>query len=330
MKYNPERHHRRSIRLKGYDYARAGAYFVTIVTQDRAGLFGEVVDGEMRLNDAGRMILAVWDEIPLFYPGVDTDAFVIMPNHVHGIVVLVGATTGGCPDGGEPQGVAPTLSLPPGGNHGGLPRPDAVPDHVGATPRGRPHTAPTSQRARRQGNHGGVPRPDAVPDHVGATPRGRPHTAPTSQRARRQGNHGGVPRPDAVPDHVGATPRGRPHYGQARGPAIGQARGPAIGQARGPAIGQARGPAPTGLSLPDVVHRFKTLTTKRYADGVKRDGWPAFRGRLWQRNYYEHIIRNEASLNRIRQYILDNPARWALDRENPAATSPEAEDAWRT
>jgi REP element-mobilizing transposase RayT len=82
--YDPVKHHRRSIRLKGYDYAQAGVYFVTICTQDRACLFGDVVDGEMRLGDAGRMIRSVWDEMPTFYPGVDTDEFVVMPNHVHG------------------------------------------------------------------------------------------------------------------------------------------------------------------------------------------------------------------------------------------------------
>ena len=72
--------------------------------------------------------------------------------------------------------------------------------------------------------------------------------------------------------------------------------------------------------MPDVVHRFKTLTTKRYIDGVKQYNWPAFVGRLWQRNYHEHIIRSERSLNQVRQYIADNPARWADDPENPAAS----------
>ena len=83
------------------------------------------------------------------------------------------------------------------------------------------------------------------------------------------------------------------------------------------------------LSLPDVVHRFKALTTKRYIDGVKQLCWEGFSGRLWQRNYFEHIIRNEESLNRIRQYILENPARWEFDRENPLATQLETADAWR-
>jgi len=59
------------------------------------------------------------------------------------------------------------------------------------------------------------------------------------------------------------------------------------------------------------------MTTNEYIRGVKQNGWPRFNGKLWQRNYYEHIVRNENELNRIRQYIMDNPLKWALDRENP-------------
>ena len=192
--YDPNRHHRRSIRLRGYDYSRPGAYFITICTQNRRCLFGDVVDGRMRLNDAGKMIQTTWNEIPHHYPGINVDAFVVMPNHIHGIIVIVG------------------------------PRPCAW-----------PMTA----------------RPD-----------------PQAQ-------------------------------------------------------GQSQGIAPAGtLSLPDVVKRFKTLTTKRYIDGVKQYGWPRFDGRLWQRNYYEHIIRNNESLERIRQYILDNPVRWLTDHHNTPPGAP--------
>ena len=62
---------------------------------------------------------------------------------------------------------------------------------------------------------------------------------------------------------------------------------------------------------------FKTMTTNEYIRGVKQRGWPRFDGKLWQRNYYEHIVRNENELNRIRQYILDNPMKWEMDREHP-------------
>jgi len=88
MKYNPARHHRRSIRLKGYDYRQPGAYFITIVTQDRVCLFGEVADGEIRLNDAGKIVCEEWFAAARIRPYVRLDEreFVVMPNHVHGII----------------------------------------------------------------------------------------------------------------------------------------------------------------------------------------------------------------------------------------------------
>ena len=97
---------------------------------------------------------------------------------------------------------------------------------------------------------------------------------------------------------VGATPRGCLGNGRAQGPA--------------PTVS-----LPSSLSLPDVVHRFKTMTTKRYVDGVKQNGWLPFPGRLWQRNYHDRIIRDEDELNRILEYILENPAAWETDQENP-------------
>ena len=88
MRFDPERHHRRSIRLKGYDYRKSGAYFVTICTQNRECLFGEIVDGQMILNDVGRMVQSLWDELPRHFPNVELDAFGAMPNHVHGIIMI--------------------------------------------------------------------------------------------------------------------------------------------------------------------------------------------------------------------------------------------------
>ena len=88
MAYDPAKHHRRSIRLQGYGYSQPGAYFVTICTQNNEYLFGDVVDGGMVLNDAGQMVQGAWDELPANYPGIETDAFIIMPNHVHGIITI--------------------------------------------------------------------------------------------------------------------------------------------------------------------------------------------------------------------------------------------------
>ncbi|HDL16306.1 MAG TPA: transposase [Rhizobiales bacterium] len=200
MKYGLKTRHRRSIRLKDYDYTGDGAYFVTVCIKDRDCLFGEVVDDAMRLNAAGEMVLAEWGALSDRFPTVELDAFIVMPNHIHGVIVIT------C-DGNVGAGLVPA-----------------------------PHVSGAD------------------------TNRATTRVAPT---------------------------------------------------------------------LGNVVGAFKSLTTVLYARGVKQSGWPAFAGRLWQRNYYEHVIRGEVSLNRIRQYILDNPAQWAFDRENPLATEPEPEGTWQ-
>ena len=81
--------------------------------------------------------------------------------------------------------------------------------------------------------------------------------------------------------------------------------------------------ADTPPALGDVIGAYKSLTTVEYTRGVKTMKWTPFHRRLWQRNYYEHIIRNDDSLNHIRQYIINNPGQWAFDRENPFANEAE-------
>ena len=88
MSYDPENYHRRSIRLQGYDYSQNGAYFVTACTQNRECFFGHIADGKMVLNDAGRMLWAVCDELPMRFSDMELDEFIVMPNHIHGIIVL--------------------------------------------------------------------------------------------------------------------------------------------------------------------------------------------------------------------------------------------------
>jgi REP element-mobilizing transposase RayT len=89
-------------------------------------------------------------------------------------------------------------------------------------------------------------------------------------------------------------------------------------------VGAGLKPAPTRHGLPEIVRAFKTFSSRQINEPRKTVGVP-----LWQRNYYEHVIRSEESLNRIRRYILDNPAQWQFDRENPAVVNPEPKDAWR-
>ena len=88
MKYNPEIHHRHSIRLNGYDYSKNGYYFVTVVVKNRLLLFGNIENGMMILNNAGHMIDDVWNNIPAHYPGIEIDCHIVMPNHFHGIILL--------------------------------------------------------------------------------------------------------------------------------------------------------------------------------------------------------------------------------------------------
>jgi len=89
MKFDPEKHHRRSVRLKGYDYSQPGAYFVTICTHERRKLFGDIVNGEMHINDVGQIAQRMWNALPQYYPSIELDQFVIMPNHLHGILINI-------------------------------------------------------------------------------------------------------------------------------------------------------------------------------------------------------------------------------------------------
>jgi len=90
MTYDPRIHHRRSIRLRGYDYAGGGAYFITICTQDGRFLFGQIVEGEMKLTEEGSIVRRIWDTLPRRFESLVLDAFQMMPNHLHAIFVLPG------------------------------------------------------------------------------------------------------------------------------------------------------------------------------------------------------------------------------------------------
>ena len=185
---------RRSLRLRDYDYSQAGAYFVTVCAQNRECLFGDIVNREMALNDAGRMVERWWCELKNKFPQSETDEYRVMPNHFHGIIMIVGAD----------------LCVRP------------------------------------------------------VQPCVRPNQPDVHGLQQKQGAHIGAP-------------------------------------------------------LPRIVQWFKTMTTNEYIRSVKQREWKPFATRLWQRNYYEHIVRDEGELNRIREYIANNPAQWELDRENPDA-----------
>lgn len=174
--YKREQHRRRSIRLRNYDYRQPGAYFVTIVLQNRRRLFGFIVDRQFHANAAGAMVAACWLRLPDQFPTVLPGTFVVMPDHMHGIIFINPVKTNNTP----------------------------------------------------------------------------------------------------IADV----------------------------------------PAQNSVTLGAIVQWFKATTTNAYIRGVRDQGWPAFDRRLWQRNYYEHIIRNTAELQRIQTYIESNPARWIDKPDN--------------
>jgi REP element-mobilizing transposase RayT len=179
--------HRRSIRLKGYDYSQNGAYFITICAKNRESYFE-------KYRGLQEIVKQQWEELPRRFPDLTLDEFVIMPNHVHGIMI-VGA-------GRSTQNVGATLAV-------------------------------------------------AQKDGAGARP-----------------------------ERAGARPA--------------------------PTVGQ-------------IIGTFKSLCIHDWLRYIKEKKIDAG-GKLWQRNYYEHVIRSEDELNKIREYIQSNPLKWDLDRENPGRT----------
>ena len=187
MKFDPQKHHRRSIRLKGFDYSNAGVYFVTIVAWQREMLFGEIVNGEMRVNEFGKIAAEKWGWLETQYSYVELGAWIVMPNHFHGILVIHDDGRGG------------SRSAPVHGMH---------------TLNG-----------------------------------GDSRIAPTPIKHKPLGG---------------------------------------------------------------LIGAFKTVSTK-YINLLRNTEGQV----VWQRNYFEHIIRTEREWDNIHRYIESNPAMWAEDDENP-------------
>jgi len=221
MPYNPNIHHRRSIRLTGYDYTQQGAYFVTICTHQRNCLFGEIVDGEIKLNTNGEIARGSWLSIPRHFQNVELDEFVIMPNHLHGIILIVNNSKA---EYSEMEGEA-------------LANQDFL-----------------QSRSKSEGE------------------------ALVISNNQNQQNLSSQCFAPTV--NVGETIKINGTKTQ---------------------------------SLAAIIQNYKSVSTRQINRINKAKG-----NVVWQRNYYEHIIRDEEALNNIRQYIFNNPINWAEDKENPA------------
>jgi len=125
MKYNPDKHHRRSIRLKDCDYAQQGAYFVTICAHQKTCLFGGVVDDRVILNETGEIVMDEWLNTAVTRPYVELDAFVVMPNHFHGILFIIDDPLGS-------RGMARHAPMNHPRREFGKPVPGALPTIIGA------------------------------------------------------------------------------------------------------------------------------------------------------------------------------------------------------
>jgi REP element-mobilizing transposase RayT len=228
-KFDPLIHHRRSLRLRGYDYSRAGRYFITICCQGHVCRFGAVENGKMILNDAGKMI-EKWHLISEKFRNIELGAYIVMPNHFHAIIIIT-----------DPPIVWADLRVRPDNLHPEIVGPDII--------------HPAFQGGHDSNNSGGHDSNDSG-GHVDSNGISGGHVGPPLQ---------GPPQPD------------RP-------------------------------------TIPRIVQWFKTMATNEYIRGVKNLGWERFDGKLWQRNYYEHIIRDEKSFIAISEYIKNNPAKWIDDK----------------
>ena len=224
------------MRLGGYDYASDGAYFITIVTHDREALFGSVVDGEMVLNDFGRIVESTWYDLVNHNANIGLDDFVVMPNHIHGIIVIfepVGA-------GSKPAQLFRAGSKP------------AQLFRAGYEP------APTENA--NDANFEPAPTENANYAHI--------EPAPT----------------DNANDALNET---------------------------GQLFRAGYEPAPTKpVSLSEIVRQLKTFSSRRI-NALR--GTPG--AAVWQRNYYDHIIRSDREYEQVAAYIANNPANWLTDTE---------------
>ena len=251
MKPKSNHPRRRAMRLRDYDYTQPGAYFVTICVQHRKCLFGTITDGSMQLNEIGQIVVECLNHIPQHFPSVELDAYVVMPNHIHGIIAW-------------------GISLP------GNPRlPDTIKDRRGGVP------SSASHQARIVG--AGSPRP-------------------SNNRTVTVG--AGSPRPsDNKKQNVGA---GSPRPSNNRTVTVG-AGSPRPSQNTSNRINETSSP-----SLGKIIAYFKYQSTKHINQRYRTPGT-----RLWQRNYHDHIIRDDPDLQRLREYIQINPVKWELDQLHP-------------
>jgi len=229
-KFNPKEHHRRSIRLPGYDYTGPGGYFITICTYRHLPFFGKIVDGEMILSLLGRIAFQEWIRLTKRFPFLELEEFVVMPNHLHGILII------------NERGTAE--------------------DEF--------NTGMDQTRRARTGEDGGT----AEVGGRGTAEEGCDTGMEQSRRARTG--------EEFDMDRFRHTPM-REGFG-----------------------------CPVAGSIPTIVRSYKSSVTLRVNRLREHPNHP-----VWQRNYYEHVIRDKGDWERIATYVQNNPFLWDKDQFNP-------------
>ncbi len=265
-KYNPNKHHRRSIRLKGYDYSQAGLYFITICCQNRIWRFGEIINGEMLLNEFGEIAYNEWIKLTERFPNFELDVFQIMPNHMHGIIVLkdVGATLAVFQNDSDDSigaGASPARTM--------LEISDVENDFIIEK-----STVGATLAVAQNDLIDPINSDDS--NGAGASP------ARTVLEISDVEN-------DFIIEKgtVGAT----------------------LAVAQNDSDAQINSNSP---SVSDMVGAYKSLVANACLSIYKLNN--EIMGKLWQRNYYEHIIRNEQSYLNISNYIINNPSKFTEDK----------------
>jgi putative transposase len=295
---------RRSIRLSGYNYCQAGYYFITICIHNREMLLGQISQEKIQLNDAGKMVSEYWKKLSNKFPDIKLDEWVIMPNHIHGIIIIdpVGANHA-CP---PMEGIRPSMeSIRPKTDHCQIMCNDTTPPHMGDNTT-LPHMGDNTTLPH-MGDNTTLPHmgDNTTLPHMGDNTT-LPHMGDNTTLPHMCND---TPLPhmgnDTTLPHMGNnTPL--PHMGN-------NTPLPHMGDNMVSPLQQHQSIPNSYAGLGQYISWFKRMTTTNYINQVKSQHWPPFHQKLWQRNYYEHIIRNEKEYWAITKYIKDNPKNWLED-----------------
>ncbi len=311
MRFNPEIHHRHALRLRGHDYTQPGAYFVTVCTWGRESVLGDVVDREMRSNEVGELVQRTWETLPERFPGIVLDALVVMPNHVHGIVMI-----GDKP--GESSGIGHAGRVGDGDEVGraGVREEQGHSVAGGQTGGGNALDGRGQSRGSEKDRDGsGWDRESGGSEERGeGSERGGFETG--GQGEIGIGEKGGPEKGGASPaptrvalasQQGDCQPISAPRHSVVPGHLVGAGLAPPVSRAPVSRVSPSR-----QATLGEIVGAFKSLSAIGCNRLLGRSGQP-----FWQRGFHDHIVRNDGALERIRWYIAGNPAHWDTDEENP-------------